>query len=202
MLGLFGVHVDAVWAEIERQRHDLADLFETLDEQQWRMPSLCRGWTVADVAAHVTFAARARPLAAMAGLVRARGSFNRYVAQDARQRSQLPKQELISELRAVAGSRSHPPLTTPVDPLVDVLVHGQDVAVPLHIDRRMPAAAAEAAADRVWSMSFPFWARRRLRGHRLVATNADWSAGDGVVVEAPIERLLLMLTGRLSPPSA
>src|SRR5687767_3104812 len=64
------------------------------------------------------------------------------------------------------ASATYPPGTKPIDPLVDVLVHGQGIAVPLRIDRPMPAAAAVAAAERVWVMSCPFFARRRFRGVR------------------------------------
>ncbi len=60
----------------------------------------------------------------------------------------------------------------------------------------MPTDAAEAAAERVWAMSFPFFARRRFRGTRLRETNADWARGEGDEIDAPIEKLLLMLTGR------
>ena len=189
---------EQVWTTIEAQRRDLADLLETLDDDAWDRPSLCEGWRVRDVAAHVTLAARARPLQAMVGLLRAGGSFNGYVRSDAvsRARNRTPA-VLVAEIRDVAGVRHHPPGTTILDPLVDVLVHGQDIAVPLGIDRPMPPDAALAAADRVWSMGFPFRARKRLRDRRLVATNADWSAGDGgTTVEAPIEDLLLLLTGR------
>jgi hypothetical protein len=45
-------------------------------------------------------------------------------------------------------------------------------------------------------MGWPFHARRRLRGLRLVATDCDWSAGDGAEVRGPIGALLLLLTGR------
>lgn len=49
----------------------------------------------------------------------------------------------------------------------------------------------------VWCSGFPFRARTRLAGRRLVATNTEWAAGDGELLEAPIERLLLAMTGRL-----
>ena len=60
----------------------------------------------------------------------------------------------------------------------------------------MPADAAVAAAQRVWDTGFPFRARRRLAGFRLIATNADWTAGSGAPVEGPIAALLLLVTGR------
>lgn len=36
------------------ERRDLADFLETLTPEQWQQPSLCAGWTVRDVVAHVT----------------------------------------------------------------------------------------------------------------------------------------------------
>jgi uncharacterized protein (TIGR03083 family) len=81
-------------------------------------------------------------------------------------------------------------------PLLDVLVHGQDIARPIGRRRPMPLPAAAAAADQVWSMGWPFHAQRRLRGLRLSATDVSWSAGDGAAVEGPIAALLLLTTGR------
>ena len=60
----------------------------------------------------------------------------------------------------------------------------------------MPRVAAGAGATRVWGMGFPFWARRRLRGYRLTATEIDWSVGAGAEVRGPISAQLLLLTGR------
>ena len=45
-------------------------------------------------------------------------------------------------------------------------------------------------------MGWPFWARRRLRGLRLTATDTDWSAGQGAELRGPIQAVLLLLTGR------
>ena len=46
-------------------------------------------------------------------------------------------------------------------------------------------------------MGWPFWAKRRLRGLRLVATDTTWSAGEGAEVRGPVQALLLLLTGRI-----
>jgi hypothetical protein len=45
-------------------------------------------------------------------------------------------------------------------------------------------------------MGWPFWAKRKLRGVRLVATDSDWSAGDGPDVRGSTDALLLLMTGR------
>ena len=196
------MHEERIWQVVEHERLGLADLLEDLTPAQWEAPTMCEGWRVRDVAAHLTIAARLRVPQMVAGMVRARGNFDRFVFDDARRRAARPPAELIAELRALAGSRRHPRPTKPIDPMVDMLVHGQDIALAVGTARAMPTDAAVAGSDHVWTSSFPFRARTRLAGYRLQATNADWAAGEGELVEAPVERLLLVLTGRLSPQEA
>jgi uncharacterized protein (TIGR03083 family) len=45
---------DAAWEAIDTQRSRIADLLEGLTVEDWAQPSLCEGWTVRDVAAHLT----------------------------------------------------------------------------------------------------------------------------------------------------
>jgi uncharacterized protein (TIGR03083 family) len=80
--------------------------------------------------------------------------------------------------------------------LFDVLVHAQDIAVPLGLSHKADPRAAAVGAARVWAMGWPFHARRRMRGLRLVADDTEWSAGDGLEVTGPASALLLALTGR------
>ena len=158
-------------------------------------PSLCAGWRVRDVAAHLTLA-QMGVLPAVVAAVRARGNFNRMVHDTAVRQARLPMREYAPRLRAMAGSRKKAPGVSHLEPLIDVLVHGQDIAMPLHRTRPMPVRAAMAAADRVRPDLFPWRARRRLRGFRLAATDCSWSAGDGLPIEGPIAAILLLLTGR------
>jgi uncharacterized protein (TIGR03083 family) len=190
-----GVDTEEIWTAIERERLRTADMLASLSPSDWDTPSLCAGWRVRDVAAHLSLAARVRPFAAFVGLVRSGGNFNRYVATDARGRADRPPAELVDELRSIAARRQRPPGTKPVDPLVDILVHTLDVTVPLSVEWAVPAEAV-AAADRVWSMGFPFRARRRFEGRTIRATNADWSRGSGPGLVGPMEVVLLALTGR------
>lgn len=191
--------VDTVWSVVDAERLGLAELLEGLSEEQWERSSLCTGWRVRDVAAHLTLAHTGAVTAAM-GLARARGSFDRMVRDTARRHAAVPTGRLIAELRAMVGSRRLAPGVSYLEPMLDVLVHGQDIAIPLGLPRRVPVDAAAAAATRVWNMGRPmsraFRARSRLRGLRLVATDADWSVGEGHRVEGSIEALLLLLTGR------
>ena len=185
------------WLVVDDQRTMLADLLETLAPHEWDTPSLCAGWTVRDVAAHLTLAATARPSEMVRDAVRARGSFDRMIHESAVERArQRSPGQLVADLRGIVGSRRLAPATFWRDPLLDVLVHGQDIAVPLGRPRRVPPEAGAAAATRVWQTGFPFHARRRLAGLRLTATDVDWSVGAGAPVEGTIGDLLLLLTGR------
>jgi len=187
--------LDEVWRTIDGERTGLAELFEDLSPAEWETPSLCDGWRVGDVAAHLTLA-HTGFREGLIGAVRARGNFDRMIRDSALRAASMPREEYPRRLRAMVGSRRTAPFLTPMEPLIDVLVHGQDIALPVGRTRPMPTAAAAAAAQRAWDMGFPFRARRRLAGLRLTATDTDWAVGSGARVEGPIAALLLIVTGR------
>jgi uncharacterized protein (TIGR03083 family) len=190
---------DAVWTAIDRERLDLADLLDGLTDAERDTPSLCDGWRVRDVAAHLALAHTGTARGSVE-LIRARGSMPRMIHDSAVRHAVVPPAQVAAEIRAMAGSRRTAPGISHLEPLLDILVHGQDIAVPLGRERSMPVEAATTAATRVWTMPWPmsttFHTRRRLAGLRLVATDADWTAGDGERVEGPIAALLMVLTGR------
>jgi len=189
---------DEVWRAIATERRQLADFLEGISPAEWDVPSLCAGWRVRDVAAHVTMSARQSPLDSVFGFVRAGLSFNRYVDRAARREGTRPVEEIVAFLREIADSRRHPFFTSRLDPLVDVLVHSQDIARPLGRRLEMPVAPARAAIGRVWAVPYPYGARRRIRGFRLTTTDSDWSGGRGLAVNGPTEDVLLVLSGRLA----
>ena len=183
-----------VWQHIDGERAALADLLESLREQDWDQPSLCEGWTVRDVAAHLTFSqARVRDVAWPA--VRTGFRYNAMVRYAA-VHSPLTHEQIVATLRGFVGSRRRVPFVTELEPLLDVLVHTQDICLSLGIEHCMPVDAAVAAADRVLSLRGPMRLWDPPRGVRLVATDSEWAYGDGAVVEAPIQSHLLTLTGR------
>lgn len=187
---------DDAWRVIEEQRRSLADLLETLTEEEWERPSLCQGWRIRDVAAHVALAPQPPgPLSMLMEGVRAFGRFHRLNHDVSVRHANRPGVDLVRELREHAASRRLPVVTSYRNILFDILVHGQDIAIPLGREREMPVEAA-AAATRVWTMGWPFWAKRRLRGFRLTATDVDWTVGEGAEINGPIAALLLLLTGR------
>ncbi|TYK53538.1 maleylpyruvate isomerase family mycothiol-dependent enzyme [Actinomadura decatromicini] len=186
-----------MWRVIDAERAGVADLLAGLTDEQWERPSLCAGWRVREVAAHLGLAPRARLGWTLVEAVRAGGGFNRMIDNTARREAARRSPErLTAELREASGSRHLAPGQKLGYAMLDVLVHGQDIAVPLGIDRAMPPEAALSSAEITWRIGFPFHARRRLRGVRLTATDVAWAVGDGPEVSGPIAALLLLLTGR------
>ena len=112
---------DEVWRTIDAERLSMADLFDDLSEAEWQTPSLCAGWRVRDVAAHLTLA-HTGLLAGTVALVRARGGPNRMIRDSAVRQARLPVERYPVALRGMVGSRRTAPFLTPFEPLVDVLV--------------------------------------------------------------------------------
>jgi len=185
------------WAAIDEQRRALVQLLESLSANDWDQPSLCDGWTVRQVAAHLalqntSWSAMPR---AMAGAVR-HGGVNGAIHAMACRHAALPTDIIISEIRGRIGVHRPLPTVTFRETAIDYLVHGMDIAIPLGRAMTMSPDLAVLAADRVWSTPRMFHARKRLAGFRLVADDAWWSAGEGQEVGGLVSALLLLLTGR------
>ena len=159
------------WTAVAAERSTLADLLEGLADSEWAVHSLCPGWRVRDVAAHLTAVPASAP--------------------DDRSTDQL-----VADLRQPPPRRRfHRGGGSPRDALVEVLVHGQDIARPLGRERPMDPELAAVAARRVWSAR-PFRASVRYPGVRFEATDTDLVLGDGTPVSGPAGAVLLTLTGR------
>ncbi|MCO1661109.1 maleylpyruvate isomerase family mycothiol-dependent enzyme [Pseudonocardia humida] len=188
---------DEHWATIAHQRRELADLLDDLTDDEWEQPSLCAQWRVRDVVAHLVLTPQPpSPARLLAGAVRVRGDFDRLNRDLAVTHATATPAHLVAQLREHTGSRRRPVVTTYRNLHFDVLVHVQDIAVPLGRSLPMPVDAARAGVERVWTMGWPFHARRTLADLRLAATDTDWAVGDGLEVHGPTEALLLLVTGR------
>ncbi|WP_458689319.1 maleylpyruvate isomerase family mycothiol-dependent enzyme [Nocardia tengchongensis] len=187
---------EQIWHAVAAERNSLHDMMSTLSETQWNQESLCENWRNRDVVAHVVLSAQPSTAAILVGLVRSGGNLHGMIRDTAiRYAKSTTTAELLAHLRATVPLRKTTLGTTPADRLMDLLVHGQDIAIPLGITREMPVGAVRVALDRICAAG-TFGIRRTLAGHRLTATDTEWSAGTGVPIEAPIATLLLFATGR------
>lgn len=185
------------WTAIDAHRQDLVRLLEGLSGDEWQRPSLCAGWNVRQVTAHVALQNThwSQLPRAIIDMTR-HGGLDGAIHAAACRHAEAPVDVLVGEIRDRIGTWRPLPTVSFHETAVDYLVHGQDIAVPLGRDLPMPPRLAALAADRVWSRARMFHARRRFAGHRFVADDLDWSVGDGPEVRGPVGVLLLLLTGR------
>ena len=180
------------------RRRAVADLLEGLDEAQLSTPSLCRGWDVRTVGAHLAEAAAPGGLGGLlVDLVRAGGRLHRANDVSARRAARRPVAVTVALLRERAESRFTPPVTGPRAPLTEVLVHEGDIRVPLGLPHDPEIPAVRIALDFVTTgRPVGFVPRGRLRGLRLVGTDLDWSRGDGAEIRGRGIDLLMAACGR------
>jgi hypothetical protein len=147
------------------------------------------------VAAHLTLAQMGIG-AGLVAAVRAGGSFNKAIRDSAVRQAARPVEDYPRLLRAMVGSRRTAPFVSDLEPLIDQLVHGQDMVVPLGRPREMPREPAAVAATRAWKVNWPFHVRTRLKGFSLAATDHPWTIGEGPAVQGRMQDLLMLVTGR------
>ena len=125
---------DILWAAVDTRRRYLVDLFETLTPQQWDTASLCAGWTVRDVAGHLTMLDMST-LDIVRLALRHPGSTNRLIHKGSQEiASRHSTEELVAKIRALIGSRRTFPGLGGMEALLDLHAHTLDVTLPLGID--------------------------------------------------------------------
>lgn len=186
--------LEDTWVDVTALRAGLVDLLAGLPDALWDTPSLCPGWRVRDVAAHVLLPPRLN-LLALPGLVRARFDVARYVHDDAVRRAEAPVPALLAAFRHAVDRRWLPPTRRPEHLLADLYIHTQDIRRALGLPAAHDAGMLRAVLDTVASdrvIGDP----ARTAGLRLVATDVAWSHGDGPEVTGPADALVLTLSGR------
>jgi uncharacterized protein (TIGR03083 family) len=185
---------------IVAERLRMADLLDGLTDQQLRSPSLCAGWTVHDVAAHLTSYLRFCQLKIYLGIVVTAADFDRLNVLLTRYEARRPITEIVARLRRYSGSRSTIPRSGYDPVLSDIMLHDLDVRYPLGLPRN------DDRQEQLWLacrhlMTQPspgFGIGSRLADLTFEATDAGWTLGDGTgpLVRGTAEMLLLVMGGR------
>lgn len=184
---------------IAAERRDIADVLEGLTPRQWDSPSLCAGWRVREVAAHMSMGFRHSVPQVLAQLVRARGSLHRMTDRLARRdAAAAAPDQLVAWLRDNARHPWTPPVGGLVSALGHDVVHGLDITVALGLDRRVPEERTRILLDHVTVRGAKFFGTD-LTGVRLCADDLDWTFGTGTPLTGSAQDLLLYAFGRKLP---
>ncbi len=184
-------------AETCAERTRLAGLLTGLTPQQWAQESLCTGWRVREVVAHMTAPFHTSGLRILAGLVRAGFRYDRYAAPAARaDTARLTDADLLRILQDNLRTPWPRSAGGPEAGLSHDVIHGLDITEPLGLDR-VPAERVALVLGQTTARSLRYFGVD-LEGVRLVATDADASIGTGQVVQLPAHEILLVISGRRS----
>lgn len=183
------------WQMIHAERARAADMLESLSPEQWSADTLCAGWNVRDVAAHMMNAGEQTTARFMKGLLVNGFRFNVMMDRQARSSAQLSSAEIIARIRARTTTTNKPPAAA-MAMLGEVVVHGNDIRQPLGIDDDTSREAKLACLDMFKGSNFPVRAKKTIAGLRLRASDADWSYGSGPEVAGPTVALLMAMATR------
>lgn len=188
---------ERVFVSVAAERRGIAALIDSLDAAQMATPSLCAGWDVKTVAAHLVSDFEDGFWGFLASGIR-HGSMDRGIDALARRRAEASADDIAGSLRDGAEHRLSPPFTGPITGLADVLVHGADMRIPLGIAHRPnPEHVAWVLDFLTGRTQLGFLPRGRLRGIALIDrdTGRSWGTGDALV--GPGDALMLAACGLL-----
>ncbi|MFD8530511.1 maleylpyruvate isomerase family mycothiol-dependent enzyme [Streptosporangium canum] len=180
-------------------RRELANVLGGLSADQWQAPSLCAGWAVAHVVAHVTMPFRISEREFMLGIRQAGGRFTEFSDAVASRDSRLPQTELVAALRDNADHPWSPPGGGPAGALSHDTIHGLDITRPLSIKNPIPDEAMITVLDLTVGQGSRSLFGVDLDGIELRATDLDWSSGSGAPLEGRSLDLLPFIAGRRIP---
>lgn len=182
------------------ERARLAGLLEGLTAEQWSADSLCAGWRVREVVAHLNMTETQTHEEFLEAVAAAEGDVNVAVDRTARaDAARFSDAELLAIQQARIGTRWTPGPGATQGALAHEVIHGVDITVPLGLpgpDAGVLAVAVDGSAPE----QLAFFGVD-LGDLRLVATDSDLILGDGTVDTAlPTLDILLIATGRRAVP--
>ncbi len=184
------------WALVHAERHALIDDLAALEDQQWDTPSLCQGWSVHDVAAHLVDNAKTSVGGMVVAMVRARFDFDRQNAQGlAREKGATPAETLL-RLRAVADRTTSPPASLD-SRLVEEVLHGEDIRRALSDRGQHPGAHVDALGPNYVKTGKPLNGKSRTKGLSFRSTDSSFRHGEGPEVAGPGMDVIMAISGRL-----
>lgn len=131
---------DQIIAATAEERRSIADLIDDLDAAQLAAPSLCGGWNVKTVGAHLlSFLADGTLKMTLLGV--RRGNPDRAIDELARRKAQLSSAEIASGLRMLADRQYWRPPPQAPGLLAEVLAHSGDMRIALRASLRARSSA-------------------------------------------------------------
>ena len=191
-----------IWQVVHSERRNLVADLSGLRSELWQAPSLCPGWDIHDVVAHLVDTARASRLSFIRDMLAARMDFDRANENGIAREKRLDPRDTLDSLNDVVDLTRTPPANLATR-LVEAVVHGEDIRRPLGVVGRYPEPAiVQALAYQVRTPVSFGGGRERAAGLRLIDVKTGTSWGHGDDVEGNALDLLLAVSGRSVDPGS
>lgn len=188
-----------IWNMVHTERAALVEDLQHVSDDAWETASLCPGWAVHDVVAHLVDCALTTPGNFAVTMLRSGFDFNKQNARGiAAHRGSTPA-ETLTRLSEVVDRTSGPPriLAPLASRLVEEIAHGEDIRRPLGIERNYPSDAVTEAIRYQVRTSVKFGGAKELvSAVKLLADDTELEIGDGPPVSGPALELLMLVSGR------
>ncbi|MDD9206325.1 maleylpyruvate isomerase family mycothiol-dependent enzyme [Georgenia sp. 10Sc9-8] len=185
----------ALWRAVHAERAALAGDLAELTEAQWTQQSLCGSWTVHDVVAHLTAAARVGRLRWLTSVVGARFDANLHNQRRLTEHRGTTPAETLERFRHVVSSTTAASGHTAAW-LGEVVVHAQDIRRPLGLSTAPDRDAVSEVARFYAQRDFTVPSRSTIDGLRLEATDSFFATGSGPMVRGSTLALTMAMAGR------
>jgi uncharacterized protein (TIGR03083 family) len=193
--------MDDIRDMIAGERGALAEVLASLPAARWDEPSLCAGWRVREVVAHVTMPFRYSGRRFMLELAKSRGRFNEMADRVARRDAAgMSPDELTEAVRSNVGHPWKPPGGGFEGALTHDVIHGLDITEALGLGRRVPADRFRVVLPNLAGPAAVKFFGTDLSGMQLRARDLDWTFGTGTAFTADAQDLALFLAGRKPRP--
>jgi uncharacterized protein (TIGR03083 family) len=189
--------MDDIRDMIAAQRGELAQVLAGLPAASWDEPTLCDGWRVREVVAHITMPFRYSGRRFMLELAKSRGNFNAMADRCARRdAAALSAAELADAVRSNVDHPWQPPGGGQLGALTHDVIHTLDITEALGLGVRVPAERLGVVLPNlVTPRSLKFFGTD-LAGMQLQATDSGWVFGSGRPVTGTAQDLAQLLCGR------
>ena len=184
-------------AEIAAERLAVAEMLDSLTDEQWSTPSLAAGWTVKNVIAHLAMEWNYSIPKVAWRMLKARGNFDKVADQIAKaDGAKYTTRQLADQVRSNLTHPFKPPGAGFEAPLSDWTIHGLDIRRPLGIEREIPADRLRVVLDTGVGPKARKFFGNDISGVRYSTSDMEWSHGDGPQVTGPAQDVALFLAGR------
>lgn len=171
----------------EAERKELIELCKNLGQVEWSVQSMCEGWRVRDVVAHLVGVERELWIYFTA-------TPNNANQKQVDRRTELSTKQLVEQLEDTLLKPGFLTRRFPKLALYDMWVHQQDIRWSLGRERQQDPERLKMVLDTISGRAIKNLAKHN---QKLIATDIDWQLGEGSeIIRGKAEVLAMFLAGR------